>query len=86
MLARMLHVSVRTLQRAFATVGESLTAYIRRRRLEQPCPEPTGPAAARSSVTELAAHWQFADSSHFIRAFRQQYGQMPGDVARSGLR
>jgi AraC family transcriptional regulator, positive regulator of tynA and feaB len=82
----MLHVSVRTLQRAFATGGESVTAHIRRRRLEQAWLELTGPAAARSSVTELAAHWQFADSSHFIRAFKQQYGQTPGDVARSRLR
>jgi AraC family transcriptional activator of tynA and feaB len=82
----MLHVSVRTLQRAFATAGESVTAYIRRRRLEQAWLELTGPAAARSSVTELAASWQFADSSHFIRAFKQQYGQTPGDVARSRLR
>jgi AraC family transcriptional regulator, positive regulator of tynA and feaB len=36
------------------------------------------------TVTEFAANWHFADSSHFIRAFKQQYGQTPGQVARSG--
>ncbi|HUN36980.1 MAG TPA: helix-turn-helix domain-containing protein [Trebonia sp.] len=30
-----LHVSVRTLQRAFAETGEPATSYIRRRRLER---------------------------------------------------
>jgi AraC family transcriptional activator of tynA and feaB len=26
------------------------------------------------STSELASHWQFADSSHFTRAFKQHYG------------
>ena len=34
-LARELNVSVRTLQRAFTTTGESVTTYIRHRRLEE---------------------------------------------------
>jgi AraC-like DNA-binding protein len=29
---------------------------------------------ARLSVSELAAYWQFADSSHFIRAFKKHHG------------
>ncbi|MFJ1974010.1 helix-turn-helix domain-containing protein [Streptomyces sp. NPDC087903] len=37
----------------------------------------------RPSVSELAAHWQFADSSHFIRAFRKRHGQTPAQFARS---
>ncbi|ASR00023.1 hypothetical protein CGL27_09890 [Streptomyces sp. 11-1-2] len=35
------------------------------------------------SVSELAAHWQFADSSHFIRSFKKTYGQTPTEYARS---
>ncbi|WP_234048037.1 helix-turn-helix domain-containing protein [Streptomyces liliifuscus] len=82
MLARELNVSVRTLQRAFATVGESVTAYIRHRRLEEARLALTaGPG--RPSVSELAAHWQFADSSHFIRAFKKRYGQTPTEYARA---
>ncbi|MFI1485485.1 helix-turn-helix domain-containing protein [Streptomyces sp. NPDC020747] len=39
--------------------------------------------SGRLSVSELAAHWQFADSRHFIRAFRKRYGRTPAEYARS---
>ncbi|KAK1185508.1 helix-turn-helix domain-containing protein [Streptomyces sp. NBS 14/10] len=81
-LARELKVSVRTLHRAFAEAEESVTAYIRRRRLEQARLELAAPAG-RPSVSELAAHWHFADSSHFIRAFKKEYGRTPAEYARS---
>ena len=59
-----------------------MTTYIRDRRLEQArLVLIAGPG--RPSVSELAAHWQFADSSHFIRAFRKRYGQTPTEYARS---
>jgi AraC family transcriptional regulator, positive regulator of tynA and feaB len=82
MLARQLNVSVRTLQRAFSAAGDSVTGYIRQRRLEEARLALTAPSG-RLSVTELAAHWQFADSSHFIRAFKKHYGRTPTDYARS---
>ncbi|WP_063749752.1 helix-turn-helix domain-containing protein [Streptomyces xylophagus] len=82
LLARQLNVSVRTLQRAFATTGESVTAHIRHRRLEEARLALTAPYG-RLSVSELAAHWQFADSSHFIRAFKKRYGLTPAAYARS---
>lgn len=84
MLARELNVSVRNLQRAFAAVGESVTAYIRQRRLEEARLALTAPSG-RLSVSELAAHWQFADSSHFIRAFKKHYGRTPTEYARSTM-
>ncbi|MCS7478714.1 helix-turn-helix domain-containing protein [Umezawaea endophytica] len=82
MLARELAVSVRTLQRAFAATGESVTAYIRRRRLEEARLALTAPSGSLG-ISELAARWQFADSSHFIRTFKKQYGLTPTDYARS---
>jgi len=82
MLARELNVSVRTLQRAFSSAGESVTAYIRRRRLEEARLALSRPSG-RVSVTELAARWQFADGSHFTRAFKKRYGRTPTDYARS---
>ncbi|MFF7188947.1 helix-turn-helix domain-containing protein [Streptomyces sp. NPDC008222] len=84
MLARELNVSVRNLQRAFAAAGESVSAYIRRRRLEEARLALTAPSG-RLSVSELAAHWQFADSSHFIRAFKKHYGRTPIEYARSTM-
>jgi AraC family transcriptional activator of tynA and feaB len=82
MLARELAVSVRTLQRAFAAAGESMTAYIRRRRLEEARLALAAPCH-RLSVSEIAAYWQFADSSHFIRAFKKHYGRTPAEYTRS---
>ncbi|WP_236795240.1 helix-turn-helix domain-containing protein [Amycolatopsis sp. GM8] len=82
LLARELHVSVRTLNRAFAHTGEPVAAYIRRRRLE----EARRALTAGHTVSEVAARWQFADSSHFIRSFRQRYHQTPAQYARSRQR
>ncbi|MEV6508417.1 helix-turn-helix domain-containing protein [Streptomyces sp. NPDC051642] len=83
MPARELNVSVRNLQRAFAAAGESVTAYIRQRRLAEARLALSAPPSIRLSVSELAAHWQFADSIHFIRAFKKHYGRTPTDYARS---
>ncbi|MGW9029701.1 helix-turn-helix transcriptional regulator [Streptomyces sp. NPDC055722] len=74
--------SGRSPRRAFAAAGESVTAYIRHRRLEEARLALTAPSG-RLSVSELAAHWQFADSSHFIRAFKKRYGWTPTEYARS---
>lgn len=79
-LARQLHVSVRTLQRAFAETGESVSAYIRNRRLDE---ARIALRSGRLSVSEIAAHWQFTDSSHFIRAFKQRNGRTPTDFTRT---
>ncbi|MFJ6054806.1 helix-turn-helix domain-containing protein [Streptomyces sp. NPDC092307] len=82
MLARELNVSVRTLHRAFAAVGEQVSTYIRLRRLDEARLALSTPSG-RLSISELAAHWQFADSSHFTRAFKKHFGQTPTEYARS---
>jgi AraC-like DNA-binding protein len=81
-LARELNVSVRTLHRAFTTAEESVAAYIRHRRLERARLELAAPLG-QLDVSEVAARWQFADSSHFIRAFKRRYGETPAQFARS---
>ncbi|MEU6222454.1 helix-turn-helix domain-containing protein [Streptomyces sp. NPDC047042] len=80
-IATHLHVSVRTLQRAFASLDESFSAYIRRRRLEEAAAALTAPGS-RLTVSEAAARWHFTDSSHFIRAFKKQYRATPAQFAR----
>ena len=80
-IAAQLHVSVRTLQRAFASLDESFSAYIRRRRLEEAAEALTA-FGSRLSVSEAAALWHFTDSSHFIRAFKKQYHATPAQFAR----
>jgi AraC-like DNA-binding protein len=82
LLARGLNVSVRTLHRAFAGTDETVGAYIRRRRLEH-ARAALESTTGRPSISELAAYWQFADGSHFTRAFRRHYGQTPAEFARA---
>jgi AraC-like DNA-binding protein len=82
-LAGQLNVSVRTLHRAFAAAGETVAAYIRRRRLEQARLELQAPPLERPGVSELAARYHFADGSHFARAFKARYGQAPAEFARA---
>jgi len=84
MLARQLKVSIRTLQRAFAATGDSVAAYVSHRRLEEARLALTT-TSGRQNVSELAAHWHFADSSHFIRTFKKHFGQTPGEYARSNI-
>ncbi|MGI5149446.1 helix-turn-helix transcriptional regulator [Plantactinospora sp. CA-294935] len=80
-LARELGVSVRTLQRAFAAEGQSLTTHIRDRRLHE---ARAALADGRLSVSEIAAHWQFADGSHLSRLFKRRYGMSPTEFIRAG--
>jgi len=80
-IAAHLHVSVRTLQRAFASLDEPFSAYIRRRRLEEAAAALTAPGS-RLTVSEAAGRWHFTDSSHFIRAFTKQYQATPAQFAR----
>jgi AraC-like DNA-binding protein len=74
-IARALNVSVRTLHRAFAD-GESVMAYVRRRRLEGPRRELDHPGGLYT-VADIASRWQFADPSHFRRTYRNAYGHPP---------
>jgi len=81
-LAHELHVSIRSLHRAFAATGDTAAAYIRTRRLDRARLDLTAPHD-RPSITEIAARWQFADSSHFVRVFKKRYGETPTQFARA---
>lgn len=73
-IAGALHVSVRTLHRIFREVDDSVMAYVRRERLSRARIQLLEPGAR---VAEVAARWQFSDTSHFIRQFKIAYGVTP---------
>lgn len=73
-IAACLHVSVRTLHRAFANEGASVMGYVLRRRLERARAEFLSSAV---TVSEIAARWHFADSSHFTKSYRKRFGDSP---------
>ncbi|MDQ0791290.1 AraC family transcriptional regulator [Streptomyces sp. B3I8] len=79
-IAAALHVSVRTLHRAFAQEATSVMGLVRARRLDRARAELL---ATPLSVSELAARWHFTDSSHFIRAFRARFGRTPRALRRT---
>jgi AraC-like DNA-binding protein len=36
------------------------------------------------TMSQLAARWHFSDGSHFIKAYKKKFGELPGD--RRGIR
>ncbi|WP_214402274.1 helix-turn-helix domain-containing protein [Pseudonocardia lacus] len=72
-------VSLRTLYGVFERRGETVSGYVRRRRLARARADlaRSGPA---TTVAEIAHRWGFADQAAFGRAFRRQYGCPPSAV------
>jgi AraC-like DNA-binding protein len=79
-VAAALGVSVRQAHLIFEPSGESLSQYIRRRRLEECRAALQSPLAARRSVADIAFAWGFASLPTFYRAFSQAFGVAPGDI------
>ncbi|OKH94260.1 hypothetical protein AB852_14030 [Streptomyces uncialis] len=75
------HLSVRHLYALFQERGESVSASVRRRRLEQCRAELARTAGARPGearpVHVIAARWGFTSAVTFSRAFRNAYGTSP---------
>lgn len=73
-------ISVRSLHRMFQLTGESVGDVIRRRRLERARQELL---STDDSVAAIAHRWLFADSSHFSRACRSEFGSAPVEIRAS---
>jgi len=82
-IAAGLGLSPRYLRLLVAGDGETLTAYILRRRLEECARRLRDPQYAGRSVTELAFACGFNDASHFSRTFRGRFGCSPRDYRLS---
>jgi AraC family transcriptional regulator, positive regulator of tynA and feaB len=72
-------VSLRTLYQLFERRGETVSGYVRRRRLARARADlvRSGPS---TTVAEVAHRWGFTDQAGFARAFRRQYGCPPSAV------
>lgn len=71
------HVSVRYLQKLFELQNDTVSGWMRRRRLEESRRELVGADGAGVAIAELGARWGFADPAAFARAFRQEFGMPP---------
>lgn len=78
-------ISVRDLHKLFEAQQQSVTGWIRCRRLEGSRCDLLNSALDFYPVGAVGARWGFKDASHFSRVFRKAYGVAPGEyrVTRS---
>jgi len=72
------HVSVRTVYRLFDTSDQSVSAYIRSRRMERCRAEVEG--RFDLSLAAVCARWGIGDPKHFSRQYRTYFGESPSDA------
>jgi AraC-like DNA-binding protein len=75
-IARAHFMSTRQLHRLFAAHSDTVTRYVRRRRLER-CRQDL--ATTRTPIAEVGRRWGFTDPTIFSRAFRGKYHTTPSD-------
>lgn len=84
-IARASYVTVRAVQLAFRRhLDTTPMAYLRRVRLDRAHQQlrATDPHD-RTTITEIAARWGFADHSRFTALYRRTYGQLPSQTLRN---
>ncbi|WP_183029938.1 helix-turn-helix domain-containing protein [Altericroceibacterium spongiae] len=84
-IARDEGVSTRYLQNLFARSDQTVTNYVKNRRLERARADLVSPLHAQLSISEIAFRWGFNQSAHFSRAFRARYEETPRDARMKAL-
>lgn len=78
-------VSVRYLQKVFASEGISVSNLIRTRRLERCRRDLVDSACQHLSIAQVGARWGFPDAAHFSRLFRSTYAVSPRELRKTAL-
>ncbi|WP_121700478.1 helix-turn-helix domain-containing protein [Streptomyces sp. E5N298] len=78
------HISIRLLHALFEEEPETVSATIRRRRLERSRADLVDPRLRHRTIGEIADRWGFRHPAAFSRTFREAYGISPTE-ARSAL-
>ncbi|HEY0948961.1 helix-turn-helix domain-containing protein [Nocardioides sp.] len=73
-------ISDRLLYSLFEDEGDTVQAYVRRRRLARAHADLTRPGRDLA-IHQVARRWGFTDPAHFSRAFRAHYGYPPSKAA-----
>jgi AraC-like DNA-binding protein len=79
------HVSVRKLQKLFADHEQTVTGWIRSRRIEHCRRDLANPALADRTVSSIATKWGLFDPAHFSRLFKSTYGLSPREYRVKAL-
>ena len=79
------HISVRYLQKLFEDEGETVTGWIRTRRMEHCRRDLADARFAELPVSSVAARWGLLDAAHFSRLFKATYGLSPREYRLGAL-
>jgi AraC-like DNA-binding protein len=82
MIAGHHHISQGYLHSLFQARDLTVTAWIRRLRLERCCADLADPRLRHHPVHAIGARWGLRDAAHFSRAFRAVHGMTPADYRR----
>jgi AraC-like DNA-binding protein len=80
------HISVSYLHRIFRDHGTTVSAWIRRQRLERARRDLADPTLRIMPVHQIATRWGFNDHASFTRAFHAAYDVPPRDYRQHVLR
>jgi AraC-like DNA-binding protein len=75
-------LSLRYLHKIFDVTGQSVSEYIRRRRLKPCCEDLMDPTSRHLHIGQLSMRWGFTDAAHFSHVFRGRYGQSPREFRK----
>ncbi len=75
-VSKAIGVSIRSLHRAFEDSGDSVSSFVRLRRLTRARDD----LASGLTVSQVARRWHYTDPSHFSRSFKRHFGLNPSDL------
>ena len=82
-VARAFGISVRYLHKVLAPTGSSLSAWIRRQRLERICRDLADESLHGRTASAIASRWGMADGGHLSRALKAEFGMTASEIRRS---
>ncbi|WP_341956810.1 helix-turn-helix domain-containing protein [Microbacterium sp. LWH13-1.2] len=79
------HISVRYLQKLFEGKNDTVSAWIRHRRLDATRRDLSNPTQSGQQISAIGARWGFTDATAFTRAFRTRFGITPSEYRAQTL-
>ncbi|MFF3028786.1 helix-turn-helix domain-containing protein [Microbacterium sp. NPDC057944] len=79
------HVSVRYLQKLFEGRNDTVSSWIRHRRLDATRRDLSNPSQVGQQIASIGARWGFTDATAFSRAFRTRFGVTPSEYRAEAL-
>ncbi|GAA3062290.1 MULTISPECIES: helix-turn-helix domain-containing protein [Actinomycetes] len=79
------YISLRHLYTIFSEEGQTVSAWIRSRRLEHIRRDLADPLQADRPISAVAGRWGLHDAAHFSRVFKAEFGESPSAYRRRHL-